>query len=226
MRRAAALVRTTVGLKAGMAVSGLLFFGFVVGHMVGNLKAFQGAEYFNHYAEGLRTIGAPFFGRGQLLWLARLGLLAALVLHVWAATVLTIRSRRARPVAYRQTPHLETTYASRTMRVGGILLFVFVIYHLMHFTWGSAHPHFIPGDAYYNVVVGFQSPWVVMVYVAAQVFLAMHLYHGLWSALQSLGANHPAYDRWRRPAAALLAGAIFVGFCSVPFAVQAGVIHL
>ena len=226
MRRAAALVRTTVGLKAGMAVSGLLLFGFVVGHMVGNLKAFQGAEYFNRYAEGLRAIGAPFFGHGQLLWLARIGLLAALMVHVVAATVLTIRSRRARPVAYRKTPHLETTYASRTMRVGGVLLFVYVIYHLMHFTWGTAHPHFIPGDAYYNVVVGFQSRVVVGVYLVAQVFLAMHIYHGIWSALQTLGANNPTYDRWRRPAAALFAGLIFVGFCAVPLAVQAGVIHL
>lgn len=226
MRRAAALFRTTVGLKAGMAVSGLIFFGFVIGHMAGNLKAFQGAEYYNHYAEGLRTIGAPIFGHGQLLWVARLGLIAALVVHVAAATILTVRSHRARPVPYRQAPHLETTYASRTMRVGGVLLFVYVVYHLMHFTWGNAHPHFIPGDAYYNLVVGFQSPIVVGIYLIAQVLLALHLYHGIWSALQTLGADNPTYDRWRRPAAALFAGVIFVGFSAVPLAVQAGVIHL
>lgn len=226
MRRAAALFRTTVGLKAGMAVSGIIFFLFVIGHMAGNLKAFQGAEHFNHYAEGLREVGAPFFGHGQLLWVARLGLIAALIVHVTAAVILTLRSRRARPVAYRNAPHLETTYASRTMRWGGLLLLVYIVYHLMHFTFGTAHPHFIPGDAYYNLVVGFQSPVVVAVYLVAQILLALHLYHGLWSAMQTLGANNPTYDRWRRPAAALFAGLIFVGFSAVPLAVQAGVIHL
>ncbi|MEX1051134.1 MAG: hypothetical protein WEC54_06240, partial [Gemmatimonadales bacterium] len=129
-------------------------------------------------------------------------------------------------VGYQKTPHLEDTYASRTMRVGGVLLFVYVVYHLMHFTWGNAHPHFIRGDAYYNLVVGFQSPVVVGVYVAAQILLAMHLYHGIWSALQTLGANHPAYDRWRRPAAALFSGIIFLGFTAVPLAVLTGVIGL
>lgn len=226
MRRAAALVRTTVGLKAGMAVSGLILFAFIVGHLAGNLKVFMGPEHFNAYAEGLRTVGAPFFARGQLLWIARIILLVSLVVHVGSAIALTRRSLKARPVGYRNTPHLESTYASRTMRWGGVIIFLYVIYHLMQFTWGTIHPHFIPGDAYYNLVVGFQSRPVVGIYLVAMTVLGFHLYHGLWSALQTLGQNNPLYARWRRPVALVVAVGLAVGFAIIPLAVQAGVLHL
>jgi succinate dehydrogenase / fumarate reductase cytochrome b subunit len=217
--------RTTVGKKAAMAVSGAILFLFAVGHMWGNLKAFQGAAHFNEYAEGLRTFGAPFFGRGQLLWVIRLGLIAAVAIHVLAAVQLWILARRARPVGYRQAPHLELTVASRTMRWGGLALAAYVTYHLMHFTFGNAHPDFIPGDAYHNVVVGFQALPVVSVYFLGTVALGLHVYHGGWSALQTLGASHPTYDPWRRAAAAFFAIVLFVGFMSVPVGVQLGIVR-
>ena len=212
--------RTTVGKKAAMAATGAILFLFVIGHMWGNLKAFQGAEHFNEYAEGLRTFGAPFFGRGQLLWVIRIGLIAAVGIHALAAVQLWLLARRARPVGYHQAPHLELTVASRTMRWGGLALAAYVTYHLMHFTFGNAHPDFIAGDAYHNLVVGFQSLPVVAVYLVGTLALGFHLYHGVWSALQTLGVSHPAYDPWRRGAAAFFAVVLFVGFMIVPVAVQ------
>jgi succinate dehydrogenase / fumarate reductase cytochrome b subunit len=225
MRRVAAFYRTTIGKKAAMAVTGAVLFLFVVGHMVGNLKAFQGPDYFNHYAEGLRTFGAPFFGPGQLLWVIRLGLLAAVGIHALAAVQLWLLARRARPTAYARVEHLELSVASRSMRWGGLALAAYVTYHLMHFTLGNAHPDFIPGDAYHNLVVGFRSLPVVAVYLGATVMLGLHVYHGVWSGLQTLGANHPHYNAWRRGAAGFFAAVLFVGFLIVPIAVQLGVIR-
>jgi len=223
--RVAGFYKTTVGKKAAMAVTGIILFLFVVGHMWGNLKAFQGRTHFNEYAEGLRTFGAPFFGRGQLLWVIRLGLLAAVGIHTLAAVQLWILARRARPVGYERTPHLELTVASRTMRWGGLAIAAYVVYHLMHFTFGNAHPDFIPGDAYHNLVVGFQSLPVVAVYFFATLMLGLHLYHGVWSALQTLGANHPSYNAWRRGVASVLAVLVFAGFMIVPAAVQLGLVR-
>jgi len=223
--RVAGFYQTTVGKKAAMAGTGAILFLFVVGHMWGNLKAFQGPSHFNEYAEGLRTFGAPFFGRGQLLWVIRLALLAAVGIHILAGVQLWILARRARPVGYERTPHLELTVASRTMRWGGLVIAAYVTYHLMHFTFGNAHPDFVPGDAYHNLVVGFQSVPVVAVYLAATLMLAFHLYHGLWSALQTLGVNHPSYNAWRRGAAAALAVIVFTGFMIVPIAVQLGLVR-
>jgi succinate dehydrogenase / fumarate reductase cytochrome b subunit len=223
--RVAGFYQTTVGKKAAMAVTGAILFLFVVGHMWGNLKAFQGQTHFNEYAEGLRTFGAPFFGRGQLLWVIRAGLLAAVGIHTLAAVQLWLLARRARPLGYERTPHLELTVASRTMRWGGLALGAYVVYHLMHFTFGNAHPDFIPGDAYHNLVVGFQSVPVVAVYLFATLMLGLHLYHGVWSALQTLGANHPSYNAWRRGAATVLAVVVFAGFMIVPVAVQLGLVR-
>ena len=128
--------------------------------MLGNLKVFRGAEHFNDYAEGLRMVGAPFFGRGELLWLARLGLLAAVVIHIWAAWAVTRASWAARPVAYKRLVAVETTYAARTMRVGGVLIVVYVVYHLLDLTFGPANPSFVPGDAYANLLASLQRPVV------------------------------------------------------------------
>ncbi len=225
MRRVAAFYQSTVGKKVAMALTGFILVGFVIGHMLGNLKAFQGAEKFNHYAEGLRELGAPFFGHEQFLWLFRIALIVSVGVHVLAATQLTLRAWRARPAKYHMAPHLELSYASRTMRWGGVIIATYVVYHLMHFTFGNAHPDFIPGDAYHNLVVGFQSPWVVAVYLVAVAMLTLHLYHGIWSALQTLGASHPTYNRWRRGVAAALALAVMAGFAAVPLSVFAGIIR-
>ncbi len=224
MRRVAALYSTTVGKKFAMAITGAVFFGFVVVHMLGNLKAFWGPEKLNHYAEGLRTLGAPFFGYGQLLWLFRIVLLVCVGIHVLAATQLTLRSWAARPVGYKNTPHLELSYSSRTMRWGGVIIGLYVVYHLMHFTWGNLHPHFVPGDVYANLITGFQSVPVVVVYLVALVMLMFHLYHGLWSALQTVGVSHPQYDRLLHGAAAVVAVLLFVGFAVVPVSVLAGIL--
>jgi succinate dehydrogenase / fumarate reductase cytochrome b subunit len=220
-----ALYRSSVGKKVAMAASGVVLFLWIVGHVYGNLKAFQGPDAINAYAEHLREMGEPLLGHGQVLWAIRLLLLAALVVHVVAATQVTLQSRAARPVAYRQPPHLELSYASRTMRWGGVILLLYVVYHLMHLTWGTAHRDFVPGDVYHNLVAGFQLWPVTLAYLAATLALALHLYHGLWSAFQTLGANHPAYNAWRRPLAAAFAVLLFAGFAAVPVAVQIGVLR-
>ena len=225
MRRVVSLYRSSVGKKVAMAVSGVVLFLWTVGHVYGNLKAFQGPDAINAYAEHLRAIGAPLLGHGQALWAIRLLLLAALVVHVVAAAQVTLQSRAARPVSYRQPPHLELTYASRTMRWGGVILLLYVVYHLMHMTWGTAHPDFLPGDVYHNLVAGFRRWPVTLAYLAATLALGFHLYHGLWSAFQTLGASHPTYSGFRRPIAAFFAALLFVGFAAVPVAVQTGVLQ-
>lgn len=217
--------RSAIGKKAVMAVTGLILFGFVLGHMAGNLKAFLGAGAFNHYAEWLRSVGEPAVPHGGLLWVARAVLLVAVVLHIHAATTLTLAARRARPVSYARREAVQVDYAARTMRWGGVILLLYVIYHLLHFTFGSAHPDFVPGDPYHNLVTAFRVPWVVAVYVAANLVLGFHLYHGLWSLFQSLGWNHPRYNRWRRGFAVLFAIVVTAGFVAVPLAVAAGVVR-
>jgi succinate dehydrogenase / fumarate reductase, cytochrome b subunit len=225
MARDFSLWRSTVGKKIAMAVSGVILIGFVVGHMIGNLKVYQGPVVFNHYAEGLRTFGLPFFSTGQLLWLIRLVLLAALLVHVTAAFQLALHSRRARAIGYRKYDNdLVFSYASRTMLWGGIIILAFVVYHLLHLTLGTAHPDFVHGDAYHNFVVGFRSIPVAVAYIAAMIPLGFHLYHGFWSMLQTLGANNPSYNRFRRPVAAGLAVIVVLGNISFPVAVLAGII--
>lgn len=226
MRRLFSLWDSTVGKKITMAVSGLILIGFVAGHMVGNLKVFQGPEAFNHYAEGLRTFGDPFFGRGQLLWLIRMALLAAAVLHITAAAQLVIHSRRARAIGYRRFDNdMVFSYASRTMVWGGVIILAFVVYHLMHLTFGNTHPDFVHGNAYHNVVRGFQSVPVSAAYIGAMIPLGFHLYHGFWSMLQTLGATNPKWNHVRRPLAAALALIIVLGNISFPVAVLAGVVR-
>ncbi len=208
-----------------MALSGAILVLFVIGHFVGNLKVFFGPEAFNHYAEGLRTIGSPFFARGQLLWLVRLVLLVAVVIHVGAATQLTLQSRRARPQRYRKFDSLSISYASRTMVWGGLTILGFVLFHLLHLTFGTVHPDFIAGDAYHNFVTGFQVWPVSLAYIAAMVPLGFHLYHGIWSAFQTMGVNNPAYNRWRRPLALTLAVLVAGGNMLFPLAVLTGVLR-
>lgn len=221
------IYRTAVGKKTVMAVSGILLFGFVLAHMLGNLKLYLGAEELNHYAEWLRQVGSPLFPHGSLLWLARLLLLAAVAVHITAATQLTLLSWKARPEDYEQRRPIEATYASRTMRWGGVIIALFVLYHLAHLTWGAewAHQDFIPGDVYHNVVAGFSVWWVSAFYIVAQMALCLHLYHGVWSLFQTLGwhvSGNP-HD-WRRRFALVFALIIFVGNISFPLAVLVGLV--
>ncbi len=226
MRGVISLYRLSIGKKIVMAATGLVLFLYVLGHMLGNLKAFQGSEKLNAYAEFLREVGAPALGHGQLLWIIRIVLLVAVGLHAVSAWQLARMSQLARPVAYQHRLERDaSTYASRTMRWGGVVIFLFVIYHLLHFTVGSAHPDFVAGSVYRNVVIGFQSWPVASVYVAAMLALGMHLYHGVWSMFQTFGMNHPRHNPFRRLFAAVLAVVIVVGFLAVPVGVLTGILE-
>jgi succinate dehydrogenase / fumarate reductase cytochrome b subunit len=222
VKRIASFYSTTVGKKIAMAATGILLVGYVIGHMLGNLKIFQGPEKLNSYAEFLRQAGAPVLGHGEFLWMARIVLLAAVAIHVVASAQLTLQSRAARPVGYRNTPHEEFSYASRTMRWGGLIIGLFVVYHILHFTSGSVHGDFVPGDPYHNLVVGFQSWPVALAYIVAVVMLGFHLYHGVWSMTQTFGIDNERVDRVRRPLSLILAVLIVVGYVAVPISILAG----
>jgi len=222
-----AFMTSNLGMKMVMAITGFLLFGFVLTHMAGNLKMYQGPEKFNAYAEGLRELGAPVFGHGQFLWVARLVLLAAIGLHIRGAWSTARKSRGARPKRYERWQPVQLTYAERTMRYGGVIILFFVLYHLAHLTfgWGWAHPDFVPGDVYHNVVAGFGVWWVSLFYLVAQVFLGFHLYHGLWSLFQSLGISVRDGSDWRRAFAGLFATVVVVGNVSFPLAVLTGIVR-
>lgn len=207
-----------------MAVTGIVLFAYVVLHMLGNLKLYQGAESLNAYAEWLREVGTPALPYAGLLWIVRGVLLVAVALHTVAAIQLTLVNAKARPTNYTKTIRVETNYAARTMRWSGVIILLFVVYHLLHLTWGTAHADFKPGDVYHNVVTGFQSPWVSTTYIAAQLALGAHLYHGLWSMFQSLGWYHPRFNHWRTVFAATSAGLITAGNVSFPVAVWTGLV--
>ncbi|HVF20167.1 MAG TPA: succinate dehydrogenase cytochrome b subunit [Mycobacteriales bacterium] len=217
--------RSTIGRKAVMAVTGLLLFGFVVAHMVGNLKIFTGEEHFNDYAEGLRGFGKPFFAHEQFLWVMRAGLLAAVLAHIAAAISLTRTSRLARPIGYVVHKPTSSSYASRTMRWGGIVIALFVVYHLLHLTTGDAHSDFRHGEVYRNVISGFEVWYVSAFYILANLALGMHLFHGLWSMFQTLGRGSGRFSRQVRAFSVLSAVAITVGNISIPVAVLAGVLE-
>lgn len=204
-----------------MAVTGLVLYGFVVGHMLGNLQVFLGPEAINAYGEFLQHVL-----HGQGIWIARAALLLAVALHVWAAVSLTLANWSARPTGYREWQARESSYASRTMVWSGPLLFLFIVYHLAHFTVGNAHPDFVRGDVFRNVVVGFQNPFASAFYILAMLALGLHMYHGFWSMLQTLGLSHPRWNRVRRGLSLLLAGAVIAGNISIPLAVLTGRIHL
>jgi succinate dehydrogenase / fumarate reductase cytochrome b subunit len=208
---------STLGRKVVMAVTGVILFGFVLGHMAGNLLLYLGPEALNAYAVKLRTVPAA-------LWAARATLLVSVLLHIWAAVSLTRSNKTARPKGYARRGDQAATYASRTMVWSGPLLALFVVYHLMHFTFGNVHGSFVHGDVYHNVVTGFQSPLISGFYILAMFALGLHLYHGVYSATQSVGLNHPRINSYRRGFAALFTAVIVVANISFPVAVMAGLV--
>ena len=220
MNRLQALWDSSVGKKTVMAVTGLIGVLFVIGHMVGNLQVFQGAERINAYGHLLH---GPL---NELLWVARGVLLLAVVAHVVAASQLTLRDKAARPIGYaRQVPQVSTL-ASRTMRGGGVLLLLFIVVHILHFTTGTIRPTgvFTAGDVYANLVSGFRVPWVTAFYVISMLALGLHLYHGAWSSFRSLGAASPSPQPLRRRLALVIAIVVSVGFALVPVAALAGLV--
>lgn len=222
------LPRTTIGKKVIMAVTGLIWIGYVVGHLYGNTKIFLGAEYFNTYAEGLRGFGSPFLGHGHFLFVFRVILIASLAAHVWAAAALTVRANEARPVRYTLRETVQASVASRYMRWGGIMILIFIIYHLAHLTWGipGMMETFVRGDPYANVVTGFQSSFAIFMYLLGLTALGFHLYHGTWSMFHTLGLNNRTYTGMLRVLAWLLAVFIPLGFASIPLAVMFGIVTL
>jgi succinate dehydrogenase / fumarate reductase cytochrome b subunit len=218
MKAILAFFGSSIGKKLVMAVTGVALVGFVMGHMSGNLLVYKGPEALNAYAKGLHTFPA-------LLWAARLGLLAAVGLHIWASTTLTLVNQAARPVGYRKVTPDASSYASRTMKFSGPLLGLFIVYHLLHLTLGSAHPSFRPGDVYHNFIAGFQVPVVSFFYIAAMLALGFHLHHGIWSFFQTLGVNHPRYDGLRKVLATLITVVVVGGNLSFPIAVLTGVLQ-
>jgi len=217
--------RSAIGKKAVMAVTGVILFGFVFIHMVGNLKLYLGPEHMNEYAESLRTMFMPIVPREGVLWIARLVLLAAVVLHIHSAYAVTMMSREARPIAYQRREYVKGTYAARTMRWGGVIILFFIIYHLLHFTTGHAHRDFVPGDPYHNLVSGFQIWWVSAIYIIANLALGLHLYHGVWAMFSSVGVTHKRFDAWRRTFATVFAAIITIGNISFPLTVLAGLVR-
>lgn len=210
-----------------MAVTGILMVLFLIAHMLGNLKIFTGAEAFNHYAHWLRDLGTPLVAPGWYLWIQRTVLLVAVLAHIGAATVLALRARAARPVQYAHRKKVQGSYAARTMRWGGVIILLFVIYHILDLTTGTLNP---VGDAtrpHGNVVADFAPErwYVTLFYTLAVVSLGFHLRHGAFSALRSLGQQTPAGERRARTVALVFAVALTAGYLVVPFAVLTGLVR-
>nr|WP_320131216.1 succinate dehydrogenase cytochrome b subunit [uncultured Holophaga sp.] len=216
----ASFATSSVGRKILMAVTGLVLSIFVTVHMIGNIQAYLGASAMNAYAHFLQH---SLHGGG--IWIARLVLLLVAVVHVWSAASLTLTNWSARPQGYRAQQLQSASWASRSMRYTGVLLALFIIYHILHLTTGQAHPDFVPGDAYGNFVKGFRSPVACTIYVLAQICLALHIWHGLWSLTQTFGWSHPRYETLRRTVSGAVALVVALVNISFPIAVQLGVIR-
>jgi len=219
MSSMAGIYRSTLGKKVLMAVTGIILFVYVVGHMVGNLQIFMGPEQINRYAEFLHS-------NALLLWGARAVLLFSVGVHIVAAVQLWLRNRASRKVRYKVFRPPAVDYAARTMMWSGPIIAAFVVYHLLHFTTGTVHPDFTHLKPYENVIIGFQNPIVSIAYIVAIVLLCFHLYHGLWSLFQTFGWEHPRLNHWRRWLAAGFSVVLAVGYISIPLAVLTGVLHL
>jgi succinate dehydrogenase / fumarate reductase cytochrome b subunit len=208
-----------------MAITGIMLLGFVLAHMIGNWKVFLGKEHLNTYGEWLRDVGEPAFPRSFLLWVLRIGLIGAFAGHIVAAYQLTRMNRKARPVRYQsKRDYVAANFASRTMRWTGIIVALFIIFHLADLTWGWFNPDFIRGQPYHNLVESLSRVPVAIVYIVANIALGVHLYHGAWSLFQSMGWNRPRFNRWRRGFAIGFATLIVVGNVSFPIAVLAGIV--
>ncbi len=215
--------RSAVGKKWVMAITGVMLMGFVLAHMIGNLKLYLGRSHFVEYAEFLRVLLVPIVPETGVLWILRAGLLGAFVLHMHASYSLTMMNRRARTVDYQsKRDYVAANWASRSMRWTGPIVLLFLIWHLMDLTWGWVNPG--GDDAYDYVVESFSRVPVAALYVVANLALGVHLFHGAWSLFQSIGANSPRFNRWRRAFATGFAAVVVAGNVSFPIAVLAGII--
>jgi succinate dehydrogenase / fumarate reductase cytochrome b subunit len=219
MNRAIRFYRSSVGKKVVMAVTGVIGIGFLIVHVLGNLLVFRGADAINNYSHFLHSTG-------ELLWLARIVLIAAVILHVIAAYQLTMQNRAARPIGYARREPQVSTLAARTMRWGGALILVFIVLHILHFTTGTIRPTgtFIEGDVYANVVASFHIWWVVLFYVVAMVAIGAHIYHGAWGWIRTVGVTQHPENPLKRPVALVVALFLWLGFTAVPVAIFLGLI--
>ncbi len=224
---------TAVGKKYVMAITGIIGIGFVIGHMIGNLKMYLGVISegderlydIDIYGEFLRELLVPILPHGIFLWIMRVVLIGAVVLHIHAAYSLTVLNRKARPVKYQSARDYQVAnFASRTMRWTGIIVALFILWHLADLTWGWANPDFVKGAVYYNIDTSLSRLPVAILYVVANIALGIHLFHGTWSLFQSMGWSNPRFNMWRRYLATGIATVVVVGNCSFPIAVQAGII--
>lgn len=235
MQRVVNLYSSSIGKKVVMAVTGFLLAAFVLIHMLGNLKIFQGpVEYHGEmmpkidaYGHFLREAGFPALGHGDLLWIFRIGLLVLAALHIWSAIAVWRMSHVARPLGYKKEAKVASTWGSRTMRVGGVILALFIVFHILHLTTGSIDPagNFEHGAVRHNMLASFSIWWVTAFYVISMVFLGLHVHHGIWSAFQTLGVANPKYKSWRRTLAVLFALIVAIGNISIPLAIFFGVVH-
>jgi succinate dehydrogenase / fumarate reductase cytochrome b subunit len=212
------LWESSVGKKAVMGVTGLILVAYLITHVAANLLVFEGPTRLNAYAAVLHQTGA-------LLWGARLVLLVAVILHIVAAVQLTRRRQAARPVGYAggRTPQVST-WASRTIRWGGALILVFLVYHILHFTTGTLHPDFVELNPHHNVTTGFRDPLVALFYLIAMAAVGLHLYHGIWSSGRSLGVSAPSPRPLKRRVAAVVAMFVWLGFSAIVVGVLVGAV--
>jgi succinate dehydrogenase / fumarate reductase cytochrome b subunit len=217
---------TSIQLKIVMAVTGAIMLLYLVAHMIGNLKIFFGAGAIDTYAAWLRTVGEPALPEETLLWIVRVVLTVSVVAHIVSATILARRARRARPVRYAYRPPVRASYAARTMRWGGVIILLFVIYHLLDLTTGTLNPNGVHGAVYANVVADFapQRWFVTLFYALAVIAVGFHVRHGLWSGLQTLGRSSAATQNVLKGVAMGVAIVLVAGFLSVPFAVMTGLV--
>ena len=225
---------TAVGKKYVMAITGIIGIGFVISHMIGNLKVYigtvneDGVDVYDIdvYGEFLRELLVPLLPRTYVLWGLRLVLIGALLLHVHAAYSLTVMNRKARPVKYQSARDYQVAnFASRTMRWTGIIVTLFIFWHLADLTWGWFNPDFHRGEVYRNLDASLSRVPVALLYIVANIALGTHLFHGTWSLFQSMGWNNPRFNRWRKGVAAGVATLVVVGNVSFPIMTLAGVIE-
>ena len=220
MGRLRGFYASMVGKKVVMGVTGLIGIGFVILHSLGNLLVFRGPEAINSYSHFLKSTG-------ELLWTLRIVLIVAVILHVIAAVQLTLQSRAARPIGYTKRESQVATIASRTMRWGGVFLLVFIVLHILHFTTGTIKPAgvFTSEDVYANMVGSFRIWWVALFYVLAMVALGLHLFHGAWSSVRSVGVSPPSPQPLHRRISVVIAVLVWAAFTAVPIAVFSGIVR-
>ncbi|MCW2581814.1 MAG: Succinate dehydrogenase subunit [Klenkia sp.] len=215
---------SSVFKKSVMAVTGIVFLLYLIAHMVGNLKAFAGAESFNSYSEFLRDLGEPIVPRLTVLTIIRVLLLVAVAAHIWAAFSLWRQAKRARPVGYVTRKRVQQSYASRTMRWGGVILILFIIWHILDLTLGAVNPAGRDSLPYGRLVEGFSNPFVTAWYLLALVALGFHIRHGVWSATQTLGHSNKRRERALNVFAIVFAVVLIGGYMTIPLAVTFGII--